>query len=138
MRCALVVITLVGPLVGPLVGLLAAPALADSTAIDLAGSEIRRTSGGGGDTRYDVWRLSADGSLTGNYQIEYRTKSQGGYAVDGPVAGRWSLDNGTLCVEGSGLARSCYRIERTASSDPSRSFRAVGDGQLYIYPRTGS
>jgi len=122
---------------------LAAPAAAnnDLSAL-LSGSEVRRSSGGGGDTRFDVWRLMPDGTLSGNYLTEYRMRSGGGWAAEGQVTGRWSVENEALCIEGRGLefaGKKCYSIRQMDAAEGRKRYSAAsvanGDSwELYVYP----
>lgn len=135
MRMALAAIAVALPLAGP--------ALADNDLTTLlSGSEVRRSSGGGGDSRYDVWRLDPDGTLSGNYLTEYRARSKGGWAAEGQVMGRWSVENEALCIEGRGLeftGKKCYRITLMEAAGARNRYAAanVADGdswELYVYP----
>jgi len=106
----------------------AAPAAAQSLPEVLSGAELRRGPSEGGDRRYDVWRLNADGSFAGSFTIEHNTWSANGYSEHGAVDGRWRLADGQLCVAGRGLERAgeiCFTMEPTGGTDLTLQYRAT-------------
>jgi len=122
---------------------LAAPAMASAPiALDqlLPGSEVRRSIRFGGELRDDVMKLKPDGTVTGNWQITRGTIGYGGPEFrQGRILGTWTLINGALCIQGTGLPYkqgSCYAITKTPGS--KREFAATnvrtGDiWQMFIY-----
>lgn len=122
---------------------LAAPAMASAPiALDqlLPGSEVRRSIRFGGELRDDVMKLNPDGTVSGNYQITRDSVGYGGTEHrQGRIFGTWTLVNGTLCIQGTGLPykrTSCYAITKTYGS--KREFAATnvrtGDvWKMFIY-----
>ncbi|HUT51726.1 MAG TPA: hypothetical protein VM325_20545 [Alphaproteobacteria bacterium] len=107
----------------------------------LAGSEIRRNVEFGGIQRYEVLRLAPDGSFTGVYETTRPVARGSEERRTGAVRGRWSLEGGALCFEGSGLeyaGRNCYRLSHGGYSKRQWSGVNVRTGdiwQFFIYPR---
>ena len=106
----------------------------------LSGSEIRRDATIGFWRRYEVLRLEPNGTFTGNYEST-RPVTQGNHErLVGEISGRWSLEGGKLCFEGSGLeyrGRSCYAITLSGYSDKqySGTHSRTGDiWRFFIYP----
>jgi len=107
----------------------------------LEGSEVRRNVEFGGIRRYEVLRLAPDGSFTGVYETTRPVARGSAERRAGAVRGRWSIEDGALCFEGSGLeytGRNCYRLSRGGYS--KRQWSGVNERtgdiwQFFIYPR---
>lgn len=123
--------------------LLALPAGAEGIGALLAGSELQRNARHGSTMRYDLWRLNADGSLTGNYRTERPAQRGSYYTVEGPVSGTWRAEDGTLCVEGTGFeapGRICYAVRKGGYGRNEYVATNVDTGfrwQMFIYPEGG-
>jgi hypothetical protein len=77
-------------------------------------SEFRGSTRGRQGPLDHIWRLRADGSITGQ-STERRGGGLGGYSIELTDAGRWQLRGGQLCIEWSGAfapLSGCYGIER--------------------------
>ncbi len=122
---------------------LAAPAMASApVALEqlLPGSEVRRSIRFGSELRDDVLKLNPDGTVTGNWQVTRGVSGYGGTEHrQGRINGYWTLVNGTLCIQGTGLPYkhgSCFSITKTHGS--KREFAATnvrtGDvWKMFIY-----
>lgn len=130
---------------------IALPLAAQAATLDtlLHGSEIRRSARDGAWIRDDVWRLSPDGSLSGNY-VRERHASRGIRTYEyGPVNGSWQVSDNTLCVEAEGIEtmyygktagparRVCYRLAKGGFGRNEYSATDTATGftwQLFLYP----
>ena len=95
-----------------------AGAIGDLNAI-FSGAIVHRTSGIAGAYRTDVWKFEPGGMFSGRSSLEISAQGMHVYYQEGRVAGRWSVENDTLCLEGRGLefdGKRCYRI--TQGQDP--------------------
>ena len=119
----------------------AAPAAAQLEAMG-GGGEIRRNADFGGESRYEVLKLSSNGTFSGNYE----SRRPGIRGVDvvrmGNVSGRWSLQGNTLCFEGTGLVnpgRNCYALTKGGFSARQYAGSHTQTGQVwqfFLYPQS--
>ncbi len=122
---------------------IAAPTQAADMDRMLKGSKIYLNARDGSEMLYNVWRLSADGTMTGNYRIVRPVIRGGRYVQSGNVTGTWAVDNGTLCVDTQGMktpGRICYDVSKGGFAknefvavDKSSGFR----WQVFIYRDNG-
>ena len=109
----------------------------------LAGSQIRRNVSLAPWTRHEVINLTPDGRFSGNFQSHRPTVRGGGDGRRGNLSGRWSIEQGQLCFEGSGLlhkGKNCYRLTKSGYSarEYSATHSRTGDvWQFFIYPSGG-
>lgn len=118
---------------------IAAPAQAADMGPLLKGSRIYLNARDGSETLNNVWWLSADGTMTGNYQIVRPVTRGGRYVQSGNVRGTWAVDNGTLCVDAPSMrspGRVCYEMSKGGFAkneyvaiDKSSGFR----WQVFVY-----
>lgn len=129
----------------------ALPLAAQAATVDslLPGSEIRRNARDGAWIRYDVWWLSPDGRVTGNY-VRERQASRGSRVYDyGQVTGSWQASDNTLCVDAEGIEsmyygktagparRVCYRLAKGGYGRNEYVATDTATGfawQLFLYP----
>lgn len=106
----------------------------------LAGAEIRRNAEFGGIRRYEVLQLAPDGSFTGVYEKTRPVTRGSAEHWSGTMRGRWSLEGGELCFEGSGLeyrGRSCYRLTQGGYGPNQWVGIQLGSGDVwyfFVYP----
>ena len=77
-------------------------------------SEFRGSTRGRQGSVEHIWRLRADGTITGQ-STERRGGGLGGYAIERSGTGRWQVRQGQLCIDwGDAFAplSGCYAIER--------------------------
>ena len=116
-------------------------AIAATPLAPLAGSEIRRDVSYAPWHRYEVLRLNADGTFSGNYEARRPTIRGKGEVRSGLMSGRWSVENGQLCLVGAGLldaGRNCYRLTKGGFSKRQWSATNTRTGdvwQFFVYPR---
>lgn len=124
------------------------PAQAAGLQSALKGSEVQRNARDGGDLRADIWRLSPDGTFTGNYRVT-RPATRSYYVIEGQVTGTWRVNDGTLCVEGKGLEgvaiegngvrRICYDVGKAGFAQNEYVATNTETGfrwQVFVYPAT--
>ncbi|MDJ0948129.1 MAG: hypothetical protein QNJ94_04335 [Alphaproteobacteria bacterium] len=102
------------------------------------GSNVHRNARDGSGVRFDLWRLSPDGSFAGSYRIE-KPITRGEYWQEGHVSGTWRVQNGQLCVEGRGLeddGRICFDVRRDGGSREYVATNAATgfSWQMFVYP----
>ncbi len=76
--------------------------------------EFRGTTRGRQGYISHIWKLQADGRVTG-LSTERRGGGLGGYSIDLTDAGRWQMRTGRICFEWSASLQpisGCYGIER--------------------------
>jgi hypothetical protein len=79
-----------------------------------------------------IWRLRADGSITGQ-STERRGGGLGGYSIELTDTGRWQMRGAQLCIEWSGAFASlsgCYGIERRPGTHVRLAGPASFEGTL--------
>jgi len=107
----------------------------------IAGSELRRNVEFGGIRRYEVLQLAPDGTFTGVYEKTRQVTRGSTEYWSGAMRGRWSLEGGALCFEGSGLefrGRTCYSLTKGGYSANQWAGIPVRGGdvwQFFFYPR---
>ena len=106
------------------------------------GGEVRLSTSYGWEHRADVWRLNADGTLSGVYETSREASPRGSfYRHSGAVSGRWRLEGSRLCVEGTGFerpGRNCYSMSKGSHSEREFAGAHEQTGQIwhmFIYPR---
>jgi len=105
------------------------------------GAELHRNLDTGDLRRFEVLRLSPDGTFTGNYESRRPVIRGSAERRAGPMRGRWSLHGGEICFEGVGLeyrGRNCYRLTKGGYSKRQWSGINTGTGdvwQFFVYPR---
>lgn len=107
----------------------------------LPDSELRLNADMGWERRSDVWQLRADGTITGNFQISRSVTFGTSFTRSGRIAGRWRIENGKLCVEGTGFEQrglNCYALTKGGFS--ANEYGAVNDRngqrwQVFVYSR---
>ncbi|MDJ0948126.1 MAG: hypothetical protein QNJ94_04320 [Alphaproteobacteria bacterium] len=125
---------------------IALPAAAAEIESILKGSTVHRSGRDGGDTRYDIWRLAPDGTLTGNFRVR-RPATRTYYVIEGDVNGRWSVQNDNLCVEakglegylieGNGVERICFEVRKGGFGRNEYVATDTTNGknwQVFVYP----
>jgi len=121
----------------------ATPALATPTVeLDtlIPGSEVRRSISFGDEMRADVIKLNPNGTVTGNFEITRSGLKYGGVEHrQGQIVGTWTVERGSLCIQGRGLEyahKSCYRITKKHGSrhEYAATDTRTGDiWQMFIY-----
>lgn len=77
-----------------------------------------------------IWKLQADGRITG-LSTERRGGGLGGYSIDLSDTGRWQTRQNQICIEWVGAFTAlsgCYRIERQQGSQVGLSGPGVFSG----------
>ena len=104
------------------------------------GSEVRRNVSFGWERRSDVIRLLPDGSVTGNFEVSRKVSRGRSFRYSGTVRGRWTVENGRLCLEGEGLryrGPNCYAISKGkySANEYSGLDTRTGDvWEIFVYP----
>jgi len=119
-----------------LVLLLAAAACADRASAQGVAYEFRGSTRGRQGALDHIWKLQADGRITG-LSTERRGGGLGGYSIDLADSGRWQIRQNQICIEWSGAFRAlsgCYGIERRQGNHVALSGPGVFDGQFDPLP----
>ena len=82
---------------------------------DVAGKELRTSIPVWDYFQDHLWRFRSDGTVSGTYDA-LRGVGELAHALSGSDTGKWSVENGDVCVQWQRWfkgARTCYRIDRT-------------------------
>jgi hypothetical protein len=116
--------------------LLASAWCVDDALAQGAAYEFRGSTRGRQGALDHIWKLQADGRITG-LSTERRGGGLGGYSIDLSDTGRWQLRQNQLCIEWSGAFRpfsGCYGIERRQGNHVALNGPSVFDGQFDPLP----
>lgn len=95
-------------------------------------SEFRGSTRGRQGNVDHIWKLLADGRITG-LSSERRGGGLGGYSIDLSDSGRWQVRQNQICIEWSGAfaaVSGCYGIERKQGNRVALSGPSAFDGVL--------
>ncbi|MDJ0948128.1 MAG: hypothetical protein QNJ94_04330 [Alphaproteobacteria bacterium] len=132
------------PLLGvALAALMALPAQAADITPLLTDSKVYRNARDGSEMRYDIWYLFADGTVRGNYRVSRPVTRGGRYVWRGTIAGRWTVEDSTLCLDAEGLEDTgpiCYEIRKGgfARNEFVATNKETGfNWQVFVYRQNG-